>query len=165
MTMVDSTKKQTTDQKMGGYGIGNLLNNELFVTSKSKVVTLSFEIQDIAEIDGNEILKLKFFNGLTVRIMKYENEENQSVATFDIVDEEKKEIITRGNKEYIRGLGISELFYGMNMITQWEIPVLTHLCLGFIHGDAEIIKDLIKNYHLKFSKKAEWYLKMKLGIE
>jgi hypothetical protein len=158
-------KQQTTDQKVGGFGVGNLLNNTSFISSKSKVVTLSFDIRDIVEIDDSEILKLNFSNGFTVRIMKYDNELNQAVATFDIVDEEKREIITKSNKEYIRGLGISDTFYGMNMITQWEIPILTKLCLGFVHGDVEAIKDLIKNYHVKIDKKAEWNLRMKLGLD
>lgn len=163
--MTDESKKQTIDQKVGGYGVTNLIDSDIFLSKNDKVVNLSFEIKDIVEIDKSEILKLLFFNGLTVRIMKYENEKNQSVATFDVIDEKKKEIVAKSNKEFVRGLGISEFFYSVNMITQWEILVLTRLCLGFIHGDTDILKDLIKNHHLKFSKESEWYLKMKLGVE
>ena len=76
--------------------------------------------------------------------MKYENEKEQPVAIFDIVHEGKKIIIAKIDEEFIRGIGIAEFFYKLNMITQWEIPILTKLCIGFVHGDPDIFKLLIK---------------------
>jgi len=148
-----------------GFGVYNLLNQDnAFIPISSRVVTLSFELNDIEEIDGTEILKLLFFNGLTVRIMKYFNDKEQAVAIFDIVEENKKILVAKIDREFVRGIGIAEIFYDLKMITQWEIPILLKLCVGFVHGDIDTYRTLIKEYHLKISKNSEWYLRMKLGL-
>jgi hypothetical protein len=154
-----------TNENIGGYNLANLLNTSIGSYNKNKVVTLSFKIHDIIHIDNTEIMKLIFFNGITVRLMKYANDDNNPVATFDLIDEEKKEILTKSDKEYIGGLGLADTFFKMNYITQWEIPTFTTLCRSFVLGDVETIKDLISHHHLKFSKESEWHLKNELGID
>ena len=66
--------------------------------------------------------------------MKYTNDNAQSVAVFDLVDDNKKEIILKTNTEYVGGLGIADIFLRLGYITQWEIPVLIKLLRGFIFG-------------------------------
>jgi len=140
-----------------GFDLNNLFDNK-------KTPSLSFIIKDIEVLDNNEILKLLFFNGLVVRIMKFKKHNNKACATFDIVDDEKKVILLKTDKVFIGGLGIAEIFYKMNYITQWEIPIMIMLCRGFVFGDVDVIKNLIKNYYLKISKENEWRLKDKIGF-
>lgn len=141
-----------------GFDLNNLFSN------KKKNISLSFKIKDIDDSNDMEVLKLEFFNDLVVRIMKFNNNEGKASATFDIVDDEKKEILIKTNKIFVGGLGIAELFYKLNYITQWEIPIIIRLCRGFVFGDLDSIKDLIENYYLKISKQNEWKLKDKLGL-
>lgn len=155
-------------QKVGGYDISDLLGSDVFMSPKIRTPKLSFEIKDIININGSEILKItmtKFGSGtLTVRVMKYRNDDGKPAATFDVVDEEKKEIIIKADKEYIGGLGMEKFFFQYGMINQWEIPIFLKLCRGFVLGDQEIFRILVQEYNLKFSKDAEWNLKNRLGI-
>lgn len=162
---MESDKKFLTNQKVGGYGIANLLNNNTFITKKNHIVNLSFKLKNLIVYEDTEIMLLEFFNGIIVRVMKYDNDDSQPVATFDLVNDETKEILMKADKEYIGGLGIADIFFRMKYITQWEIPVLTKLCRGFVLGDVDVIKLLIKDYHLRISKESEWYLKNTLGLD
>lgn len=142
-----------------GFDLNNLLSNK-----NKKTPKLSFIIKDIEEHIESEILKLLFFNNYVVRIMKFNDREGKACATFDIVDEEKKVILIKTEKIFVGGLGIAEIFYKMNYITQWEIPIMIMLCRGFVFGDVDTIQNLMKNYYLKISKENEWKLKDKLGL-
>lgn len=166
MTHDKEDKRFYTDQKVGGYNVGNIFDNNLFITKKRKVINLSFEINDIVETQNNsEILKLLFFNSFTVRIMKFQNSKGSPSSTFDIVDELNKIILLKTEREFIGGLGIAELFYKMDFLTQWEVPIFAKLCRAFVLGDPEAIRNLMKDYHVKISKNTEWNLKIKLGLD
>jgi len=162
--MSNDDKLNPMNNKVGGYDVANLFSGNTFFSNKNKVPTFSFKIQDIAEIQGDEILKLKFSNTALVRVMKYANENNQPIAIFDIVDEEKKQIVVNTDKEFIGGLGISPILYEMNFITQWEIPILEKLFRAFVLGDPEALRVLIKDYHVEISSESEWRLRHKLGL-
>lgn len=157
-------KRFYSTQKVGGFDTNNILNNDIFI-KKSTKFNLSFKLQNIEIIDGFEIMKLIFSNNIIARIMKYTNDNSQAVAIFDLVDDNKKEIILKTNTEYIGGLGIADIFLRLGYITQWEIPVLIKLLRGFIFGDIDIFKKMITKYNLKISKDAEWYLKSELGLD
>jgi hypothetical protein len=156
------------DNRVGGADLFNLLSSNNFMSSKNKVVNLSFEIKDIVIIEDSEILKLtltKYGNGrLVVRIMKYLDDQDRPSATFDIIDEENKTIVLSSDQDYVGGLGIEKYFHKIGIITQWEIPIFTKLCRGFVLGDHEVFQLLVKDYYLKFSKESERYLKNRLGI-
>lgn len=153
-------------QQVGGYQVNNLLSSNLFMT-RNKNIILSFEINDIVSVDGEEIMKLAFprLPGIVVRVMKYMNEELQPVAIFDVVNLQTKEVLLTHDKEFIGGAGIEHLFYQSEMITQWEIPILLKLCRAFVLGDVETIEHLIKDYYLKFSDESAVRLTNKLGIK
>ncbi len=153
-------------QKVAGYGIGNLLSDGNFIATH-KNPTLSFRIYDILMIDSDEIMKLEFpkIKNAIVRLMKYTNDESQPVAVFDIINTETKQIVLTSDKEYIGGLGLEHFFYEAEMITQWEIPILSKLCRSFVMGDIETIKLLMNEYYLKFSDDNAVKLKNSLGIK
>ena len=152
------------NSKIGGFDLANLFGGAPFISSKSKSTTLSFEINDIIEHNGGEILKLLFFNDLTARLIKYNNAKGMPCVSFDIVDESTKDILLKTDKDFIGGLGIAAAFYELNFITQWEIPLLERLCRSFVLGDIETIRDLVMTKHLRISRDAEWRLRLKLGL-
>jgi hypothetical protein len=83
---------------------------------------------------------------------------------FDLVDEDKKEIVLASSKEFVSAFGMDDYFFKTGLITQWEIPVFNQLCRGFIFGDSESFLNLVNVYNLKFQKDVEWKLKILLGI-
>jgi len=169
--MYNDFKSQLTNenlgayQKVAGYSTNNLFNNNVFITRQiSKKTSLSFKIYDIEITNSMEILKISFNNDLVARLMKFTDEHDRACATFDLVDESKKIILLKTTKIFIGAIGISDIFYAMNYITQWEIPIFTKLCRGFIFGDKDCIRGLITKYNLKIEDKNEYRLKDHLGL-
>lgn len=155
-----------TDQKIVGFDLVNLLEKNTFISRRLNIVNLSFEINDIVSIAGNEIMKVRFHQqGIIMRMMKYKDSDDRPVATFDLVDESSKSIKFVSDGEFIGGIGMEEFFYQTDMITQWEIPIFLKMCRGFVLGDVETFQNLVENYHLKFSRENAWHLKNILGIK
>lgn len=161
---LDLSKLKET-RTVGGYDLNNLLNSKTFFAEKDKSPRLSFRLHDIVMINDSEILKIKLSNGIVVRMMKFKNAESFPCATFDLVNEETKEIISKSDKVFVGGLGIADLFFKKHWITQWEVPIMIKLCRGFVLGDKEIFRILITDYNLKISKDADWYLRNELGLK
>lgn len=155
-----------SNQKVGGYQVGNLLSSDQFLT-QNKVPRLSFDIFDITTVENKEILKLKFpkIKNLMVRFMKYNNADGYPTLVFDMVDTEKKTIVLDADKEFIGGIGTGGIFFDMNIITQWEISIFEKLCRSFLLGDIETIKTLMTDYYLKFSDENAVKLRNSLGIK
>ena len=151
-------------QKVLGYDVNNF-SNTMFLTQKSKAWDLSFKIFDIVETGEYEIMVLLLYNGLHVRLSKFNDENGMASSTFDIVDEQKKKIIMNTDMEFVSGVGIAESFFDMNIITQWEIPILMKLCRAYILGDKYAIHELIKNYNLKIATTHEHKVKDILKVE
>jgi len=162
----NSIKDMKSNQRVGGYDVVNFFDDTVFMSKRNKKPELSFIIKDIVVVDGNEILKLLFLkkNGLVARIMKYTNEDQKPCMVFDLVDEDKKEIVLASSKEFVSAFGMDDYFFKTGLITQWEIPVFNQLCRGFIFGDSESFLNLVNVYNLKFQKDVEWKLKILLGI-
>jgi|688.fasta_scaffold291333_3 hypothetical protein len=152
-------------QVSSGYDIGNLsTQNKSFIKSKTKN-PLSFKIKDIETVgNSSEILKVLFSNGLVARIIKFTDKENRASSSFDIVDELKKEILVNTDKSFTGGTGIAESLFKINFISQWEVPIFTKLCRGFILGDPESIKKLMFDYNLKITEDTEWKIKEIIGV-
>ena len=84
--------KFNNPQQVGGADIANLLNNTNFISQKNKQPRLTFSLNNIVKINSSEILKLEFSNKKIIRLMK-SLDGLTPVISFDIVDDEKKEII------------------------------------------------------------------------
>lgn len=160
-----SEKALGANQKVAGYTVNNLTDGNIFITKKiSNISNLSFKLYDIEMKNGSEIMKIVFKNGAVIRVIKFMDEAERASAVFDIVDEINKIIVMKSQKTYVGGIGIADMLYGLNFITQWEIPILTILCRGFVLGDRESIRNLIKLYSLKIEMNNEYRLKEYLGI-
>ncbi len=156
--------KFITNQQVGGADIANLLSNHTFITQKNKQPSLSFSLNNILNIKGDEILKIELNNTLIIRLMK-DTYESIPVITFDIVDDEKKEIIIKSDKLFSGGIGIAELLFKHKFITQWEIPIFTKITRCFLFGDKDELRKIIEKYNLKINQDAWWHLKNELGIK
>lgn len=161
---MNNDKKNTTiKQSYVGFDLNNLFDRGAF--SKKNTVKLSFLINNIEMINDTEILKIGMIDNKMIRLIKFNDEEDRPSSSFDLIDESKKQIILKTDRSFVGGLGIAEIFYELNYITQWEIPIFIKLCRAFVLGDIETIRLLVTNFNLQFSNENKWYLKDKLGIE
>ncbi len=160
-----SLDKFHSTQKVGGFDISNILDPAFFA-KKNKSPVLSFEVENIEIINDAELLKVRLKNSLLIRFMKITTENNQPALIFDIIDTSLNEILFKSYTPYIGGLGISNLMYRHEWITQWEATPFTLLCRSFVFGDIAGLTNLVKEFNLKFSKDADWFVKnhiLKIG--
>jgi hypothetical protein len=162
--VLDEREQSPKMRVSSGYDVVNLLNDDVFFTGKSKTVRLSFKLLDIAQIGDDEIMKVLFFDRFIMRVMKFTDSLDRASSTFDVVDSEDNSIVLKTSREYVGGTEIAIQALKVELITQWEIPILTKLCRAFVLGDAEIIKKLVLHHHLVICKENESKLKYLFGL-
>jgi len=156
------SSKFSLAKEVGGYTTHNLSDNKIFFASKKKI-KLSFSLQQISIVNSSEIMKLKLFSNLICRIMKYmDHESMQPALVIDIVDEEKKEIVAKAAKIFYNAAGVGGFMFSHGYITQWEIVPFDRICRSFMLGDKTAFLLDIKEFNLRVSQEADWYIKNNL---
>jgi hypothetical protein len=148
---------------IGGYTPIDFSSPAFFAKKENKP-HLSFKLVDIVNINGKEILKfhLKLIDKIC-RIMRYKDEKTgRPSVIFDIVDEEKKEIIFKSNKGFLMASQIGAYMVELGFINQWEIPPFELLTRAFLLGDKDTFLELANKYNLKMSLKAKNYIEFEL---
>ena len=147
-----------------GYSVQPLSENKIIFTPINNKPKPSFRIEEITNVSGSEIMKLLLGNVLICRIMKYEeNDEFKTpMVTFDLVDMEKKSIISKSTKGFPNGVGIGAFLFEHNQISQWEIIVLDLLSRAFLFGDQTDFKKTLKQFNIKVSEQVDWFIKNQL---
>ena len=147
-------------EKLEGFELHNMIDPSTIFASTSKSPKMSYRIHDLTNINGSELLKLKLQDGTICRIMKYIDDNTKTPAlTFDIVDEVKKEIISKANAHFFNGVGLSIVLLDNNLITQWEIVPTDKICRAFIFGDKNTFLSALEEFNIKLSQSADWYIR------
>ncbi len=150
---------ETTDSNIGGYNLRNMADSAIFVSDK-KTIKMSYRIHDIDFVGDTEIMKLKLSNGSICRIMKFlDPKSKQPSLMFDVVDDIKKEIISKSPQIYYNGIGLSGTLVDNQLIGQWEIVPTDKISRAFLYGDKNTLLDSLEEFNIKLSKSADWHIR------
>ena len=151
-------------EKYGGFDVGEINKKEALFVSDKRTAKMSYRIHDLDYIGGSEILKLSLKdNGNICRIMKFvDSVSEQPALMFDIVNDERKEIVFKSKGIYYNAMGISAVLAINNLITQWEVVPTDLICRSFLFGDRNTFLDTIEKYNIKISRGADWHIRNEL---
>ena len=148
------------EQNIDGLDFKKLSDSSSIFVSDKKTINMSYRLHDLVVINGSELMKLKLKSKLVCRINKFVDEESgQPSLQFDLVDEEKKEIVYTVAEKFYNGIGLSGFLVTYGLIGQWEIVPTDKLCRSFLFGDKNSLLETLDTYNIKVSKSADWHIR------